>query len=1144
MGRVRRRLASLAVLLLTSGALLLTGQASLRSAAAARLVRYPDYHAGRIAFTYLGDIWTADENGQNVRRVTVHKARDVYPRFSPDGKWIAFSSDRNGNLDVFIVPVAGGAPKQLTFHSADDSVLGWTPDSKAVLFASNRAEDFAGKLYTVSIDGGMPANAGPDMGVWASYSPDGSKLALNRHGQVYWRKYYRGANATDVTIMDVAAKKFTTLTDFKGIDSWPMWGSDGFIYFVSDREGNGLTNIWRVADKGGTAEPITTFKTGDVRWPAMSSDGKTVMFEHDFGIWKLDVASRKAAAVPLDIATETEENTSDVRAFTSEADDYNLDPSGRRIVFSIHGEVFTAPTDEGDLTQITDSPARDRDAIYAPDGKHVAFVSDRSGREEIYLASPDGAGEPQAITSLDALKLSFIWSPDSKAIAFVGSDNVLRKYEIDSKRTIELSTAKYGGIGTPAWSPDGQWIAFAKADAVRTNDIFLVPAAGGQEHRATFDSYSDNAPHFAPNGRKLYFVRTDGFGGGAGPGNGSSQIYAIGLEREDRDPDDPIERAEPQGGADRDRDRDREAPPAAPAGGAGGSGGSANGAAGATVAGAQGGSASANAAAGAGAARTVTIDWPGLKRRTRQVTRMPFPIFGYTVSPDSRTLAFVTTEPAGTRTQPAIYTIQQDGKRVTRVIAGEAPGGDADDEEPPAGGFGAGINTLAFARDGRTLFFKEGRGVYAVGVAGAGGAGGALGAAPGAAREGGRRRITFTVKVRVDRQAEWVEMFGDAWRTMKYRFYDAKMHGHDWDAMKAKYEPLVAHVGDRQELLNIINEMIGELNASHTGAAPPPQGREDRGVSTGYLGLDLEPDARAGRYRVAHVYEGGPADKDWVKVSTGDYLLAINGKPVKVGDEYWQLLNYRLNRKVEVTFNSTAADAGAWKTRIAPIGQGPQNQLRYERWVKDRREQVDKLSGGRVGYLHIQAMNPPSLRKFEKELRENRGKQALVIDQRWNGGGNIDQELLGILVQREYQIWQPRGTEPNPRPFSGFFGPKVVLQNWRSASNAEMFPAGFRALGLGKVIGTPTMGAVIGTGSYSLIDGSTVRTPGVGVYLSDAGRTNMENYGVQPDIFVENTPEDNLAGRDRELDTAVQELIKQLDQKPSSAKPANTSSQQ
>jgi tricorn protease len=346
--------------------------------------------------------------------------------------------------------------------------------------------------------------------------------------------------------------------------------------------------------------------------------------------------------------------------------------------------------------------------------------------------------------------------------------------------------------------------------------------------------------------------------------------------------------------------------------------------------------------------------------------------------------------------------------------------------------------------------------------------------------------------------------------------------------MRAKYRPLVEYVGERQELLNIINEMIGELNASHTGAAPPPGGSQPGSVSTGHLGVELQPDQASGRYRVTHVYEEGPADKDWVKVSVGDYLIAIDGKPVKVGDEYWQHLNHRLNRKVSVTFNSKPTEEGAWRTRIEPVSQGNFSQLRYERWVKERRAMVDKLSNGRIGYLHIQAMNQPSLRRFEKELREYRNKEAMIIDQRWNGGGNIEQELLAILVQRQYQVWQPRGTEATSRPLVGFFGPKVVLQNWRSGSNAEMFPAGFRALGLGKVIGTRTAGAVIGTGSYSLIDGSTVRTPGVGVYLFDKTRTNMENFGVPPDILVENKPEDVLAGRDPQLEVAVQELLKQL----------------
>lgn len=528
--------------------------------------------------------------------------------------------------------------------------------------------------------------------------------------------------------------------------------------------------------------------------------------------------------------------------------------------------------------------------------------------------------------------------------------------------------------------------------------------------------------------------------------------------------------------------------------------------------------------------KPVNIDWAGLKRRTRQLTRMPFAVTTYNISPDSKTIVFVTSEPAGLAQVPVVYSIQEDGKRLTRITSGTPPT-DGGQGGGGGGGFGGGVSNLNVSRDNRTLFFQEGEYVYSVAMPPPLPPGVSASSAPPSttAAPAQRRRINFTAKVKIDRPAEWAEMFDDAWRTMKYRFYDVKMHGMDWDAMRAKYRPLVEYVGDRQELLNIVNEMIGELNASHTGAAPPPQGGSQPGsASTGHLGLEFEADAQAGRYRVTHVYEEGPSDKDWVKVSVGDYLIAIDGKPVRAGDEYWQHLNYRLNRKVAVTFNNKATDEGAWRTRIEPTSMGNYGQLRYDRWVKQRRELVNKLSNGRVAYLHIQGMNQPSLRKFEKELREYRDKEAMVIDQRWNGGGNIEQELLGILVQRQYQVWQPRGTEATTRPAAGFFGPKVVLQNWRSASNAEMFPAGFRALGLGKVIGTPTMGAVIGTGSYSLIDGSTVRTPGVGVYLADKGQTNMENTGVRPDILVDNSPEETLAGRDRQVEVAVEELLKQL----------------
>jgi tricorn protease len=1088
---------------------LLLFSAAAASAKEARLVRYPHYHEGRVAFSYLGDIWVADEDGRNVQRLTVNRARDVYPRFSPDGKWIAFSSDRNGNLDVYVMPSSGGSVKQLTFHSSEDSVLNWTPDGRSVLFSANRGEGFLPMLYIVSVEGGMPVGAGADMGVQGSFSPDGRRLAYNQKAQSYWRKYYRGAYQSDVIVADIAAKKFTNVTDFEGLDSWPMWARDGNIYFVSDRDGGGLTNIWRVSESGGKAERVTSFKSGDVRWPSISDDGKTIVFEHDFGVSKLDVASKRVTPLRFDINAETEESLSEVRNFNSEVDDYDLAPNSRRIVLSVHGEIFTAPVEEGDLRQITDSPSRDRNVTYSPDGKWLAYISDRSGREELYVSAVDGSGEPQKLTDVDALKASYSWSPDSTQIAYTSSDGKLRTIVVASRETKEITSSHYGNVGQPAWSPDGKWLAYSKPDASRTTDIYITPSAGGEEKKVSFESFSEGSPRFSSDGRKLFFTRNDSTSFSQAAGLPSIQLFSVTLERLERDPDDPEERAEAEAA------QAEQPSPQTPPGEGGGAAASAGG----------GGGMRRQPGAQRQPPKPVNIDWAGLKRRTRQLTRMPFPVTDYTVSPDGRTLVFATFELAGPANVPVIYSIQDDGKRLTRVTAGSAPS--AGVEGQGGGGFGGQVSNLNVSRDGRTLFFQEGDFVYSASLPPSAPAGAPSSSSP-SAPPAPRRRINFVAKVKIDRPSEWAEMFDDAWRTMKYRFYDPRMHGMDWDAMRAKYQPLVEYVGDRQELLNIVNEMIGELNASHTGAAPPPAGREPNAVSTGHLGVELEPDATAGRYRVTYIYEDGPADKDWVKVSLGDYLIAIDGKPVKAGDEFWQLLNYRLNRKVAVTFNSKPTTEGAWSTRIEPTSMANYAQLRYERWVKERRAIVDKLSGGRVGYVHIQAMNPPSLRRFEKELREYRNKEALVIDQRWNGGGNIEQELLGILVQRQYQVWQPRGTEATTRPLAGFFGPKIVLQNWRSASNAEMFPAGFRALGLGKLVGTPTMGAVIGTGSYSLIDGSTVRTPGTGVFLFDKQRTNMENYGVRPDILVDNSPEDTLAGRDRQLEAAVQELLKEL----------------
>src|SRR5437588_4428971 len=410
-----------------------------------------------------------------------------------------------------------------------------------------------------------------------------------------------------------------------------MWSHDGDVYFVSDRDGGGLTNIWRISENGGKAERVTGFKSGDVRFPSVSSDGRTIVFEHDFGIWKLNTASKKATPIHLDINAETEENDTEMRAFNSEADDYDLAPNSRRIVVSVHGEIFTVPVEEGDARQITDSPARERAVNYSPDGKWLSFISDRSGREELYVVAIDGSGDVQKLTYIDALKFGYNWSPDSKEIAFTSSDSKLRKVNVAGKQIVELDASRYGNISTPEWSPDGKWLAFSKADASRTTDVYLLAASGEdkQAHKITFDSYDERSTRFAPDGRKLFFIRAETTGGGGGGfGNASVQIHSVGLERLERHPDDPEECPV------------AESPPAP----------------------GEGGDAAATPRRPMNRPPHETkMDWTGLKHRTRQVTRMPFAISSYTVAPDSRTIVFVTSEPSATASVPVIYAIQEYG---------------------------------------------------------------------------------------------------------------------------------------------------------------------------------------------------------------------------------------------------------------------------------------------------------------------------------------------------------------------------------------------------------------------------------------------------------------------------------------------------
>jgi tricorn protease len=1109
-----------------------------------KLARHPDYHAGKIAFSYMGDIWTANEDGSRPERLTVNTARETMPRFSPDGRLIAFSSNRFGGSDVFVVSATGGAPRQLTFFSGNDEVVGWSRDGAHVLFRSAHGEGAfpnSATLYQVPVGGGAERALPMDLGAYGDFSPDGRQLVFNRRGGSGFRKHFRGSPAADLWIADLNARTYRQLlADERYNRMWPMWGADNNIYFVGDPLPNeknvkpgslevfkSTYNIYRIPASG-TGQPaqVTRHTSGNLFFPAMSSDGKVIVYEENFGVWKLDVGSGRTTEIQIDIDTDDKENQFEVVALQSEVDSFDLSPSGQRAVISARGQILTIATNRGDVSRIAPDPMASRNQFprWSPDGRWIAFVSDRSGRDEVWITDPEGKSFKQA-SALDNEKGTITFSPDSRFLLYTAADKRLYSYSIADTKTAVVTTDTVARIGAYSVSPDSKWVAYTKQDRTLRAHVYIAPIGGGEERHIADDRllYSENNPVWTADGRHLVFTSTETASNGIATQGGiqaTTELYALPLRDQDRDP------------LNRDIDNEAQALAAQAAGGGGRAGG-----------------------AGPAPVPTVQIDWGGLPRRARLIPVPGNSVSGLVASPDGRSVAFnlSTTGGAGRGTElegtAGLYVVNVDTNALTRVPPVAGGGGGGGRGGRGGGGGAPGGSTKEFSRDGRTLYFRSGQSLFATTLPTGGGGGGAAPAAAGgggggrggrggggaaggggatpAAESSAPRQISYTASIEVDRRKLRQQVFNEGWRIMKNRFYDAEMHTVNWGAMRTKYEPLLDYLVDQSELQSVMMMMIGELNASHTGVSGGPS---DAGPSTGATrqpGFDFVIDS-SGFYRVGHVYKTGPADREFLKVREGDYIIALDGRDLKTTDNHWKYLTMPSSNKLRFLLNDKPSRDGAREVAITPANNF--GDLQYQRWVEDRRQMVDKLSNGEFGYLHIQAMNAPSLRQFVLDLAANRTKKALVIDQRFNGGGGIEQELLAILSGREYQYTVGRDSGVRqPRP-QAFYGAMVVMQNERSGSNAEMFPAGFRTLGLGKVIGVPTAAAVIGTGSYTLLDGSTIRTPGTGVWLNTG--ENMENYGVPPDVYVDNTPATHLQKRDAQIEKAVEVLREELKKKP------------
>jgi tricorn protease len=1060
-----------------------------------KFARYPHSSNGHIAFSYHGDIWVADDDGGNARRLTAHVANDTFPRFSPDGQWIAFTSNRMGNNDVFVVPTAGGVPRQVTFHTTNDTVQYWTPDGERIIFSTSRGTHaFFTPLYSVSRMGDLPVPMDMDQGAAGMISQDGSTVAFNRYGMRYWRKGYRGNSNTDIWLQDLASKEITQLTDadteaFRRHtqDAYPMWGADGMVYFMSERDG--IFNIWTIGADGSGLAQVTDHGSDGVQYPSMSPDGTTITYENEFEVWKLSVPGGTPERLSINLDFDAKTNMVEYLTAESQADGFYPSPEGRYLAVDYHGEIFIVPTDPevGEKKQITASGWRQRSAVWSPDGERLAYISDESGDQEVWVYEVASAAKTR-LSDHESEKGRPIWASDSSKLAY-SAFNSLFVADVASGEVTEVGTNPERGFQIGNFSADGSWLVYSRRNEDLDPEVYLFEIATRTEHNVTQDPFSDSGGLITADGKHVVF-RSNRAGG-------TNQLFKVSLVRLTEDPDDPLV-------------KERNLLAAEESGGRGGRG-------------------QRDEADEEPGTEPITVDTDGIQRRAVQLTNGGNGVGTVFLSNNGETIYFTGRDERGA----ALFSISLDGGEPNRLAGG---------------GFG-GVTPTA---DGSMVFFRQGGGGGRGGRGGFGGGGtGPVMMMPlrGGNLQNRQEQVSFEFTVTVDKQTEWRQIFDESWRVMKYRFYDAEMHGVDWSSVRERYEGLLQYVGQNQDLYDLTNEMIGELNASHTGVSGPSGIDQPETYGTADLGFEIAPAGNA--YVVDHVYKDGPVDKEWIDIQPGDTVVSIDHQRVRPPRNYWQILNHTLNDYVTVTIDpSTRTEAGrvaagaaagaanadpgeSHEIRIRTVGS--LRNIKYEEWVESNREYVEEVSDGQIAYVHIRSMNQASLVRFENEIDRFWNAKGIVVDIRYNGGGNIDQQLIDILERRPYEFWNNRyaSEQSGRRPRQAIAGPKVMLINRRSGSDSEVTPMGFRDLGLGHIVGTPTSGAVIATGSYRLINGGSIRTPGSLVVTYDPTQpgnrgVNLENYGVAPDVWVENSPQDELDGFDRELKEAVDEALRML----------------
>ncbi len=1050
----------------------------------ARLLRFPATNGSDIVFSYAGDLYKVSVRGGEAKRLTSHVGYEMFPRFSPDGKTIAFTGQYDGNTEVYTIPADGGEPLRVTYtatNQRDDVgdrmgpnniVTAWTADGAKIVYRNRIGSGFGGKLYTVAKEGGLSEVIPLPEGGFCSFSPDGKRLAYNRVMREFrtW-KYYQGGMADDVWIYDAGKKTVENITNNRAQDIFPMWVGDE-IYFLSDRDRT--MNLFVYDTKTKTTSKVTDFTEYDIKFP--STNGQLIVFENAGYIYRFDPAAKKAEKVSITLTSDHLYARSEIKDGGRYMRGASLSPDGKRVVVTARGEIFNLPVEKGVTKNIVRTPgAHERSATWSPDGKHIAYISDATGETELYMQPAEGGEAVQLTKNNDTYIRNFEWSPDSKSIVYTDRKNRINLLNVATKQVTEVLRDPKKEPYEVTFSPDSKWLAYTRMADNEYDIIYLYRIDDKKEFQVTDRWYDSGSPTFSTDGKYLVFTSMRDFN----PTYGSKEwnhvygysngVYLALLTKDTPSPfltKDDGSKAEPkkveinvEEGKKKETDEKKK-----PEG------------------------------------VTVKVDADGLSDR---IVKVPLPQ-GYhgNLYSDGQKVYYSRNN--------STYVYDLNKQKEETVAEGARmwvePGG------KKAGFF---KNKQLFVKDipSGKIDLKD--------------------------------PVNFSdMKMTIDYAKEWAQIFDEAWRAFRDGFYLENMHGVDWKAMKKKYGVLLPYVKNRQDLTYLIGEMIGELNCGHAYVNTGETNRPQR-IKTGLLGAEISRD-KSGFFRLEKILPGeswspalrSPLTEPGIEAQVGDFIVAIDGVPTNTVNDLYALLVGKAGVPTELSLNGKAQLNGARKVVIRPLEE--EYSLYHYQWVKNNIEKVDKASGGKIGYIYIPDMGVDGLNEFAKYFYPQLDKEGLIIDDRANGGGNVSPMILERLAREPYRMTMRRGSTRNGTvPDAVLVGPKVCLINKYSASDGDLFPWGFRALKLGKLIGTRTWGGIVGiTASLPFIDGTDVRVPFFTSYDMN-GNWMVENEGVEPDILIDNDPVKEWNGEDEQLNRAIEEVMKELkNRKPLPKTPA------